>query len=852
MNLKYILIGFIIAFASSFSYGQDAPPKEDTQKEGNRPPRGGKGNEGRPQGKMTKEMWLEFSEKMPKVGKISGKVIDEKSGEPIEYATIGLLLQLDSSVITGTITNEKGLFVMEELPIGRFIVSVEFMGYETQNFPDIRLNPRRSPEVDLGTISLDISSEMMGEVVVQEEKPFIELQLDKKIVNVEDNLTVAGGTATDVLEQVPSVEVDIDGNINLRGSQNITILIDGRPTAMAGSSPADILEQIPAESIEKIEIITNPSAKYDPDGMAGILNIILKKNKKIGLTGNVSANWQFLDLNEYSFSGNLGYRNQKVNVYTNYSYRDNEREFYRLNYRLNTLTDTIYSFDQDGDGARRRKSHVFKTGLDFYPNSSSTIYTSVQLGFQKGNDYGENLYYYFDENSIWSHLGINTEVEKESERDKSFSLGYQKRFNNKWDHLLEIDFNYSDDNEEETSDLEQGEYDLDYNLDDLYIQNDITNSYRQSYQGRIDYERPFDNKSKLEVGAKSIVRFRDEEFISSNPILDNQFQFDEQIHAIYSTYAYPVTEKFSIKGGLRLEQAVTDGKVVNSNETFHKNYFSWFPSLTLSQDLGEKGQMSLSYSRRINRPRSRQINPFLNYSDPLNFRKGNPDLNPEYTSAIEYNYMKRWDKITFMPSLYYRHTTGIINRYRTVDSEGVSTMTYINLSQAHAYGIELVTIYKPFKWWRLMPSFDLNQTILDAGNLDADLNTTAFRVSGRLVSNMTFWKNMELQMFFMYRAPSKIAQGEMKSIFFGNIGLKKKILNDKGSIGISIRDPFATGKFRFITEGDTFYQEGSRQREPYIATLTFSYRFGKQERNKRNKNDRDRGNSDSGFDDMMD
>ncbi len=858
LSLFFILICFALSAQKDDNTNKDNKPKNKMErpKDEERPNRPNGQRPGGGRGQFTVEQWKQFSESMPKIGKVSGTIIDESTGKPMEYVTIALLLGIDSSIVDGTITDAKGQFIMEELPIGRFFVSAEFMGYETYNSERFMLNPRRSPEVDLGTIPMNFGARNLEEVVVEEKRAFMELELDKKIFNVSDNITVVGGTATEVLEQIPSVEVDMDGNVSLRGSQNFTILIDGRPTAMAGGDPAAVLELIPAETIDRVEVITNPSAKYDPDGMAGILNIILKKNKKIGLNGLVNVSYTIVD--EYSLGGTLGYRNKKINIYGSYNHRNNEREFTRENYRQNFSQDTTFSFEQKGEGTRRRVSNNLKFGLDFFPNSSSTIYTTASYGFQKGKDASTNIYQYFDANDNPTFIGRVLEAEEEPETNKEFTLGYQKRFKNNWSHTLNLDLNYSDNFEEETSDIENGFFSLDDvgffdPIDSITTQNDLTDSDRRVIQARMDYEKPFENKAKMEIGYKSIVRFTNTLFDSSNDILDNEFQFDEQIHAVYGTYAYPVTEKFSIKGGLRLEHAVTDSELFNTGQTFDKNYFSWFPSLTFSQNMGDKGQMSLGYSRRINRPRTRQINPFVSFSDPLNFRQGNPDLNPEYTNAVELTYMKRWDKLTFTPSLYYRYTTDIINRYKTVDDEGVSTLTYVNLSHSHAYGLEINIMYNPTKWWRLMPSIDLTQTILDPSNVDADLNTNNFRVGGRIMSNMTVWKNLDIQLFAFYRLPSKIAQGNMKGMIFTSIGAKKKILKDKGSIGINIRDPFGIGKFRFTTEGDTFYQDGTRQREPYVTTFSFSYRFGKQERNRKGRGDRDRGSGmGSGMDDMMD
>jgi outer membrane receptor protein involved in Fe transport len=862
MNFRFLLslvfVFFFVGLLQAQEKIEDKSEKPKSERPNKRPD--GQRPSGGGRGEMTPEQWRMFSEKMPKIGKVYGKIIESQSGKPVEYATVALLLQMDSSIVSGVVTDGKGNFSMEELPVGRFIVMAEFMGYDTYYSEMIGINPRKQAEHNLGNISLEIKSESLNEVVVEEKRPFMELELDKKVFNVSDNITVSGGTATEVLEQIPSVDVDIDGNVSLRGSQNLRILIDGRPTALAGGDPAAILEQIPSETIDRVEVITAPSAKYDPDGMVGILNIILKKNRKIGLTGLVSTNWGVIDADEYGVNGSIGYKNKKVNITAGYGYRNNERDRLRENYRINTLADTTFSFIQEGTGASRRKNHNVNLGLEVYPTSNSSISTSARLRFNDGNSVSENIYNNYDENITFTDVQRILENENESGTNKNFSLGYQNRFKGDWNHVLNMDLSYSDDFETEINTFDQADYTISDQgfaspVDNyIYNQEDITDNMSQVVQASVDYEKPFKNEAKVEVGYKSIFRFTDGDFNSSIDALDNRFLFDEQIHSVYSTFAYPVTSSFSIKGGLRLEQAITDSELVNTGETFDRNYFSWFPSLSLSQQLkNDMGSLSLSYSRRINRPRIRQVNPFVNYSDPLNFRQGNPNLAPEYTNAVELNYMKRWDKVTLTPSIFYRYTTGIINRFKTVDNEGISTTSYVNLNSAHAYGVEMVAVYSPFKWWRIMPSVNLSQTILNPGNIDADLNASAISVGGRLMSNMSFKKDFDIQLFLFYRAPRNLPQGSMKSIFFATIGVKKKVLDGKGSIGLNIRDPFSTGIFRFTTEGDTFYQDGLRQREPYVVTLSFSYRFGKQERNRRGGRGGDRdGGETGGFDDMMD
>ncbi len=870
-------------FAQDEKPAQDENKKPDTEKperpekNGERPGRGERPGGGqRPgggRGNFTPEMWRQFSERMPKIGQVSGIVVDDATGKPIEYATVSLLLSLDSSVVDGTITGADGKFLMEELPMGPFIVSAEFMGYGSVSSEKFRINPRKQTAFDLGELRMSVEAEQLGEVVVEEKRPFVEMELDKKIYNVSDNLTVSGGTATEVLETLPSIEVDIDGNVSLRGSSNLTVLVDGRQSNLSGLGMDAVLEQIPADAIDRVEVITNPSAKFDPDGMAGIINIILKKNKKIGLNGFVSANYTPID--RFGGSGSLSYRNKKVNVYTNYSYNRSERNFNRETERrgyfdaavpLTDGSDFIYrSFIQEGSSSRKRRTHLGKIGIDFSPEPNSTIFTSYSIGFGNRPDESSLETSYFDALGAKTADALFEENEEDPGLNHDVVLGYQKRFGGKWDHQLNIDLNYSTrSSEEETSIIRTytATGDFDDPIADPDNQFDMSDRNNSTISAALDYDRPFEDGAKLETGYKTIVTENDRNYNSTifdystgtyvnNVGLSNHFKFQQQVHAVYATYGRPITETFSVKAGIRLEQAIVNSELLTTGETFNKRYFSYFPSAAMTQKFPDESEIQLSYSRRINRPRSRQINPFPSQTDPFNIRQGNPDLDPEYTNNLELSYMKRWDKLTLTPSIFYRYVTGVMRRYRTIDGEGVSTLNYVNFDNARNFGVELAAVYTPTKWWRLMPSVEMYQSIVDGGDLDSEINNNTFSLGGRVVSSMTVWKDLDIQVFLMMRAPAETAQGRRKGMIFSNIGLKKKILDGKGTVGLSARSLFGLTRFSYITDTEDLYQTFTGQMEPNLLNFSFSYRFGKQERQQRRRGGRDGFNQGGGMDDMM-
>ncbi|MFT5617855.1 MAG: iron complex outermembrane receptor protein [Arenicella sp.] len=810
---------------------------------------------------------------MPSIGRLVGEIVDE-AGKPVEYATVALMHLRDSS-LTGAITDAKGKFEITEIKLGRHELKVSFIGYETYVQNPIALSPRAEAGIDqnLGSIAIKPSAAMIEAVEVSAERDIMEMSLDKKVFNVDKNITATGGSATDVLQNVPSVSVDIDGNVSLRGSENVNILIDGKPSGLTGASRQAILEQIPAATIERIEVITNPSAKYDADGTAGIINIVTKKNGVKGLNGSVTVNVGTRD--KYNATGLLNYRKGKWNHSFNYSYRYDPRFREGTNFRENLFLSELGTVDsatflnQVTDGNQNRTSHLFKFGTDYSIDNKNTLSMSV-LYNQNSRGRDELINYEFlDGSRATTQLNTRNTEENSDRESVDFNLGYSKDFNKKGQNLS-VEMRYSD-----TWGSQLGEFVEQYrdgnnnSLPDTtdLVQRNLADNSSNITTIQIDYVNPVSKTKKYEFGYKSILRnilndFQFEDFDEStqnyipSALLNNEFDYSEDVHAAYVNYSQGFG-KLSLQAGLRAEQTFTQSDLVTTGETFENDYFSLFPSGYLSYNPTDKDEWRIGYSRRVNRPRTRQLNPFRNNSDLQNVREGNPFLLPEYIDSYEVSYARNWDKISLTSTAYWREIHDMIRSFRTVLDDQSILRSYVNLSGGRSYGLEMVMSGKVTKWWNLTLSTNVFQSEIDGSNIEADLNNDAFTYSFRMNSNIDLPKDIKLQISTFYRAPFVTTQGEIQAFYSTSLALQRKILKGKGTVNVRLSDVFNNLRFKFDQEG-TFLDEGTgftqssyRKRESRIGYLSFSYRFGKATSKKRRKGGRKGGGgNDSGDMDM--
>jgi outer membrane receptor protein involved in Fe transport len=697
------------------------------------------------------------------------------------------------------------------------------------------LRPQVSPPVnDLGLIKLKISATLLKEAEITADKSFVLNNIDRKTYNTDQLSVTAGGNVNDVLQNIPSVEVDADGGVSLRGNENVTILIDGRPSGMTGAGGKSLLESIPATAIEKVEVITNPSAKYDPDGISGIINIITKKNKLQGFTGNVGTSTSFGG--RYTANTSLNYRKGKWNVYTNYGFTHDIRNNTGNSYRETFFNDVTDYLDQEDKGKTIRNSHNIKAGADYNIAPATTISASVLFNSQHSNSDSYVLYNLYGAtiDTMYKRITKGNENENGADFDVSMRHNFKKE-----GRILNLQGTASVSANKNSNNYDQQGY-LDEQTPLIasvpLLEKDQSDEYNYINTISAGYEHPLGKDKKLEAGYKSTFREFDTDYRAQyyNPqatlfVNDinrtNHFIYNDRVHAVYAQYRQSIS-KFGFQAGLRSEYAETESKLETTREFFTKDYYSLFPSAFITYAPKEKLQLKASYSRRINRPRKQALNPFSDFDDPLNIRKGNPYLDPEYTDSYELEGSKYFGRLSLTATGYMRITRGYIQRFREVQPSGITITTFQNLAQSRNYGLELILNGNLFKWWNLTFSTNMFRNEVDATNLQQDLASTSFSLSGRIFTSFRLPYNTELQLSYFYRAPVKLPQGTMKDMQNFTIAATRKILKDKAIITLKVTDPFNVQRFGF-EYNDTFYiQDITRKRESRFITIGFTYRFG--------------------------
>ncbi|TRZ64070.1 TonB-dependent receptor, partial [bacterium] len=768
-----------------------------------------------------------------KKGTITGIIIDDDSKSPIESVTVQIFKMKDSSLVTGTTTDKEGKFLIGNVPMGRFKLKASFIGYSTAVMKDITLFPQ-NPDADLGVIKLvQTEGPVTSEIEVTAEAPVFENQIDKKVYNVEKTIVSESGSAVDVLKNVPSVTVDADGNVSLRGSSNVKILINGKPSAMLGSDPASVLEQIPSKIIESVEVMNNPSSKYDPEGTAGIINIILKKQQDDGYHGVFSVNIGTGD--KYNSSINFNVKKNKFNFFGSYNYRLFHMSGNGATNKQTLFNDSIYYNNQTSTSKARMNSHMGSLGLDFEPDKKNLFTLSgnysnrdrirTDLGLYQNLNSLQQITYIYNRNS----------VEEESGNGLDIHFTHKRKFDKKKEEL-NSSFQYSRSSEDEPSDISQYNY---LTGNPTLLQIDTTTYSINTYTVQSDFFNPigYDNKSKFEAGVKAVARSIVSDYYSNyydfllqkwvyNNLTSNNFQYNDQIYSVYVNYGNTI-KKFGYQFGLRLEQAFTKSKQLTLNQDYEKNYFSFFPSIYLTQTFAKTNEIQLSYTRRINRPNTHVLNPFIDYTDPQNLRKGNPYLNPEYINAFEFSYMKYLSTMSVSGAVFYRRINDVINRIITLVDSTTSLITFENISKSSAYGLEFVVTGSITKWWSLNGSASYSKTqISGTSSTQGALDNTSDAWSGKLMTSFTFPKIFDFQIAYFYTGRMITAQGSMDPMQAMDIAIKKDFFNKKASLTLRIADALNTQKFAMQANTNNIDIMSVRRRDSRNVFLTLSYRFG--------------------------
>jgi outer membrane receptor protein involved in Fe transport len=830
---------------------------------------------------------------MMNAGHLYGKIVDEKSNKPIEFAAVQLFgnkfdketKTIKEGLVNGQLTQTNGDFSLDSVAVmGEYTLKVSALGYKPyEQKVSFKMNAQQGNmqsamgaiDKDLGNIKLSIDAVNLPAATVTETTPAYEMKIDKKVYNVEKSLVTTGGTAEDVLKNVPSVNVDIDGNVTLRNSSP-QLFVDGRPTTLT-------IDQIPADAIQSVEVITNPSAKYDASGGgAGILNIVLKKNRRIGYNGNVRAGVD--SRGRANLGGDINARQDKINVFLsgmlNQRKSKSTNETDRLTFDPNPLSDVLYPSLQIAQNGTSTSTGLFgfgRGGFDYFMDNRNTL--TLTGMYHHGSFTSHDFINTITDSIFPTGMRISSSRDNTNERDfenVGGSLAYKHNYpkdGKEWT----ADVNYNASNSQNEGNYFIRNYDSSNNL--------IGSEIRQRQEGdskiyfttmQTDYSNPVTDKMKVEAGARTSIRNYDNStqnllFVDSvndytmNPTPYDHYQFTDQVYAAYFTFTNQL-KKFGYQAGLRAESSYYNGELLDVNRTFTHTYpVSLFPSAFFSYKLNEKNDVQLNYTRRINRPNFFQLLPYTDYSDSLNLSRGNPDLKPEFTNSFELSWQKTFSrKNTLILSTYLKNSYDLITKFQIQEfdpflNHPVIISTYENANSSYAYGAELTAQNTITKWWDLSLNINAYNSSINGSNLAQDLTNEQFSWFGKLNSTFRFLKNFSLQVTGDYQSKTSLqvssgggggdrgsrmgsmgggggffggssstAQGYTQPSYSMDAALKYEFLKNKmASLTLNVNDIFKTRKNETYSESPFFTQTTIRRRDQQVFRLNFSYRFGK-------------------------
>jgi outer membrane receptor protein involved in Fe transport len=826
-------------------------------------------------------------------GRFYGKVVDG-SNKGVEAASVTLIQtrtdsttqQTKENIVGGMLTTASGDFSIENIPtIGKYILKVTGIGFKAYQQNVAFEMPNRNGanadptalasalDKDLGNIKLEVDDKILTNVTVTATRPSMQMGIDRKIFNVEQNIVSAGGSAIDVLKNVPTVSVDIDGNVSLRNSPP-QVFVDGRPTHMT-------LDQIPADAIESIEVITNPSAKFDASGgTSGILNIVLKKAKRVGYSGNVRANLD--SRGKIGFGGNANMRQNKMNFFVMGNYNQRKSIGTTVTDRIDTRSSNTTQFNQYDRSEMNGINGFGRAGFDYFIDNRNTI--TVNGSFGRGNMRPENF------SDIYAKVnGVDSFNQRISEgknlfKNHGIQASYKHNFP-KTGHELTADVTYNQGRNSNNNNMSTDFYSMPgktFDSTNRQIQTGSNNNDNLIIQ--TDYVNPLGENSKLELGGRSQIRnvnslmnyqtFNNDGSLSSRGTQKINYKNNDKVYAAYANFSNKI-KNFGYQIGLRVESSTYEGLLIDEKQEFKIDFpLSFFPSMFLSQKLSDYDDLQFNYSRRINRPGFFQLFPFYDVTDVLNVSKGNPNLNPEFTNSFELSYSKTFkNKDNLLASIYFKHTTDLITRIQVLENvpvlkkpEDSWVLTYTNANSSYVTGLELISRNKLTKWWEVIANANLFTSKIDLKDQEDPDQFLSYFV--RLNNNFKLSKNFSIQLSGDYDSKRLVvagggsnsggggsgggsgrggggfggggfggggntaAQGYIRPQFDVDAAIRFDFLKERAaSISLSVNDLFKTRKFDSHSEANGFYQDILRKRDQQVFRLNFSWRFGKYDAN---------------------
>ncbi len=761
-------------------------------------------------------------------------ILTDHNDQAIPFGAVSLHLQADSSLVDGTLSEESGVFEISALA-GSYYLKINIISFKEHLVSNVRVTDK---DIDLGKIILSSDSQMLDEVIITGEKSQMQLDLDKRVFNVGTDLANIGGTAADILDNIPSVTVDPEGVVSLRGSENVRILIDGRPSGLTGIGSPDALRLLQGNMIERVEVITNPSSRYDAEGEVGIINIVLKKNIRYGLNGSFTANWG----NPLGYGGSfdVSFRKNKFNLFSSYGYNYRSTRGSGSSFQRFSETDSVFSYSENSTRMRGGHAHNLRAGADYYLNEQNILTAAVLYRTGRGRNTSSYTFNDYDNTQSLVQTTVRNEVEREPENTVETSLSYRKEFDRKG-QLFTVDFKFIDNQELELADFRQTFSGAENDL----LQRSGNTEYEKNLLLQADYVHPFSEKGKWETGLKSTSRTLRNKFLVEEqnefsdweilPQFDNNLVYRENIHAAY-LMAGEQFGKFSVQAGLRGELSDIQTELPDLKQKDNQSYFNLFPSVHFSYELSQSKSLQLSYSRRLSRPGFRDLLPFSGFSNNRSIRMGNPLLRPEYTNSLEAGQLINWNSGSLLTSFYYRHRTGVIERITMVDSLGLSHIYPVNMARQNAYGLELNASNNIQNWWRINANFNFYRAITSGNYLDKSYGSDTYTWTSRVTSKMTLFRGLDFQAGINYRGAQNILQGRRLPSYSVDLALAKDILKGNGTVTFSVRDLFQTRRWRTILEEPGYYSNSNNQWSVRQFQVTFNFRLNRSKENRNTEN----------------